>query len=78
MSLKGKVALVTGSSQGIGQGIVLRLAQAGADVVINYRSHPEGDEETLEKVKAIGGKCYLAECPSSRAIHSSSRFEQCR
>ncbi len=62
MSLAGKVALVTGSSQGIGQGIVLRLAQAGADVVINYRSHPEGAEETLEKVKAIGGQCYLAKC----------------
>ncbi|MGI0494379.1 SDR family NAD(P)-dependent oxidoreductase [Alkalinema pantanalense CENA528] len=66
MTLEGKVALVTGSSQGIGQGIVLKLAQAGADVVINYRSHPEGAEETLEKVKAIGGKCYLAECPHSR------------
>ncbi len=66
MTLAGKVALVTGSSQGIGQGIVLRLAQAGADVVINYRSHPEGAEETLEKVKALGGKCYMAECPNSR------------
>ncbi|MBD2328665.1 glucose 1-dehydrogenase [Alkalinema sp. FACHB-956] len=66
MTLEGKVALVTGSSQGIGQGIVLKLAQAGADVVINYRSHPEGAEETLEKVQAIGGKCYLAECPHSR------------
>jgi glucose 1-dehydrogenase len=67
MTLEGKVALVTGSSQGIGQGIVLRLAQAGADVVINYRSHPEGAVETLEKVQAIGGKCYLAECPNSHA-----------
>lgn len=66
MKLAGKVALVTGSSQGIGQGIVLRLAEEGADVVINYRSHPEGAEETLEKVKAIGRKCYLAECPNSR------------
>jgi glucose 1-dehydrogenase len=65
MKLKGKVALVTGSSQGIGQGIVLRLAEAGADVVINYRSHPEGAEETLEKVNKIGGQCYLAECHSS-------------
>lgn len=67
MTLEGKVALVTGSSQGIGQGIVLRLAQAGADVVINYRSHPEGAVETLEKVQAIGGKCLLAECPNSQA-----------
>jgi glucose 1-dehydrogenase len=65
--LDGKVALVTGSSQGIGQGIVLRLAQAGADVVINYRSNPDGAQETLEKVNAIGGKCHLAECPNSQA-----------
>jgi glucose 1-dehydrogenase len=65
MKLKGKVALVTGSSQGIGQGIVLRLAQEGADVVINYRSHPEGAEETLAKVQTMGGKCYMAQCPNS-------------
>lgn len=61
MSLAGKVALVTGSSQGIGQGIVLRLAQAGADVVINYRSHPEGAQETLAKVQALGNRCHLAQ-----------------
>jgi glucose 1-dehydrogenase len=67
MKLDGKVALVTGSSQGIGQGIVLRLAEAGADVVINYRSNPDGAEETLKKVQAIGGNCYLAECPNSQA-----------
>lgn len=65
MKLEGKVALVTGSSQGIGQSIVLRLAEAGADVVINYRSHPEGAEETLAKVQAIGGRCHMAQCPSS-------------
>lgn len=62
--LEGKVALVTGSSQGIGQGVVLRLAQEGANVVINYRSHPEGAEQTLAKVEAIGGKCYIAQCSS--------------
>lgn len=67
MKLEGKVALVTGSSQGIGQRIVLRLAEAGADVVINYRSHPEGAEETLAKVQAIGGKCYMAQCPNNQA-----------
>ncbi|MEH2407618.1 SDR family NAD(P)-dependent oxidoreductase [Nostoc sp.] len=65
MKLDGKVALVTGSSQGIGQAIVLRLAQAGANVVINYRSHPEGAEDTLAKVEAIGGNCHMAQCPKS-------------
>jgi glucose 1-dehydrogenase len=59
MKLDDKVALVTGSSQGIGQAIAIRLAQEGADIVINYRSHPEGAEETLAKVKAAGGKCHL-------------------
>jgi glucose 1-dehydrogenase len=66
MKLDGKVALVTGSSQGIGQGIGLRLAEAGADVVISYRSHPEGAEDTLAKVEAIGRQCYMAQCPKNR------------
>ncbi|MBM0745165.1 glucose 1-dehydrogenase (plasmid) [Phormidium sp. CLA17] len=62
MKLDGKVALVTGSSQGIGQAIAIRLAQDGADVVINYRSNPQGAEETLEKVKAAGGgRCHMIE-----------------
>lgn len=59
MPLKGKVAVVTGSSQGIGQAIAIRLAQEGAKVVINYRSHPEGAEETLSKVQAAGGECFM-------------------
>lgn len=58
MKLSGKVALVTGSSQGIGQAIAIRLAAEGANVVINYRSHPEGAQETLSLVEAAGGKCY--------------------
>jgi glucose 1-dehydrogenase len=61
MKLNGKVALVTGSSQGIGQAIAIRLAQEGASIVINYRSHPEGAEETLAKVKAAGGKCHMVD-----------------
>jgi glucose 1-dehydrogenase len=68
MKLKDKAALVTGSSQGIGQGIVLRLAQEGANVIINYRSHPEGAEDTLAKVEAVGGKCYMAQCPKSHGF----------
>jgi glucose 1-dehydrogenase len=59
MKLEGKVALVTGSSQGIGQAIAIRLAQEGAQVVINYRSNPAGAEETLEKVISAGGECHL-------------------
>lgn len=67
MKLEGKVVLVTGSSQGIGQGIAIRLAQEGASVIINYRSHPEGAEETLQKVQAASGKCHMAQCPKQGA-----------
>ncbi|QLE39326.1 glucose 1-dehydrogenase [Nostoc sp. C052] len=61
MKLKDKIALVTGSSQGIGQAIAIRLAQEGASIVINYRSHPEGAEETLSKIKSAGGQCHIVD-----------------
>lgn len=59
MKLEGKVALVTGSSQGIGQAIAVRLAQDGADIAIDYRSHPEGAEETKSKVEAVGRRGHV-------------------
>jgi glucose 1-dehydrogenase len=68
MKLAEKVALVTGSSQGIGQSIAVRLAAEGANIVIDYRSHPEGAEETLAKVQTAGGKCYMAQFPAQGHI----------
>lgn len=61
--LEGKIALVTGSGQGIGQGVAIRLAEEGAKVIINYHSHPEGAEETLRQVQAAGsdGICLEAD-----------------
>lgn len=59
MKIEGKVALVTGSSQGIGQAIAIRLASEGADIVINYRSHSEGAEETKVKVEEAGRKALV-------------------
>ena len=44
MSLKNKVAIVTGGNSGIGQGIVLELARQGVRVVIDYLFHPEATE----------------------------------
>ncbi|MEP7307472.1 MAG: glucose 1-dehydrogenase [Acidobacteriota bacterium] len=52
--LLGRKVLVTGSSKGIGRGIAIRLAQEGADVVINYNSDPKGAEDALAEVEALG------------------------
>lgn len=54
--LEGKVALVTGASRGIGKAIALKLAEHGADVVINYVSSAKGAEEVKEEIIKMGRK----------------------
>ncbi len=57
-SLKGKNALVTGGSRGIGRGIVLALAQAGANVAVNYHSKKFEANELVSEVKKMGLKSF--------------------
>jgi glucose 1-dehydrogenase len=57
MKLQGKNALVTGSNQGIGQAIALKLAEEGANIVVNYRKGREGGEETGNRIRQMGRKC---------------------
>jgi glucose 1-dehydrogenase len=54
--LKGKVAVVTGASQGIGQGIAKRLGCEGAKVIVDYVGKPDGAEETERAIKDAGGE----------------------
>lgn len=54
MSLQGKVAVVTGGNSGIGKAVVLALARAGANIVIDYVAHPEATEELERQVHALG------------------------
>lgn len=61
MKLLDKVALVTGSSHGIGRGIAVRLAREGADLIINGRKEDADARETLEQVRAEGRRaCFIA------------------
>jgi 3-oxoacyl-[acyl-carrier protein] reductase len=53
-SLHGKVAIVTGSSRGIGRGIALELASRGCSVVINYANSKGGADETVKAIEAFG------------------------
>src|ERR1700680_1873773 len=57
LPLAGKIALVTGSSQGIGRATALRLAQSGADIIINYRSNASAAAAAKESVIALGRHC---------------------
>jgi len=54
MSLKGKVAIVTGGNSGIGMAIVLELARQGANIVIDYVAHPEATEALAQQIRALG------------------------
>lgn len=56
IDLSGNVALVTGGSRGIGRAIAIRLAEAGADVALNYVSSRSAAMETAEAIQALGRK----------------------
>lgn len=57
--LQGKVALVTGSSRGIGKAISLRLAENGVNIVVNYVRHRRDAEETAALIEGKGARCLV-------------------
>jgi glucose 1-dehydrogenase len=66
MTLTGKVAIVTGGNSGIGKAVVLALAEAGANIVIDYVADEEATEELEKQVAALGDKAIGVEADVSK------------
>lgn len=63
--LNGRVAVVTGSSRGLGRAIAVKLASLGAKVVVNYRSDKPAGEETLRLIQQAGGEAIVIQADVS-------------
>lgn len=73
--LRGKVALVTGSSRGIGKAIALRLAENGVNLVVNYIRHRADAEETARLIEAKGARCVVVKANVADDAHVEAMFE---
>ncbi|MDQ3537128.1 MAG: SDR family oxidoreductase, partial [Bacteroidota bacterium] len=74
--LKGQVAIVTGSSSGIGKAVVMEMAREGAKVVVNYNSDRESAEEILKEINGFGGEGIVVEANVSKEDEVKNMFKK--
>ena len=65
IDLTSKVALITGSSRGIGRACAVEMARAGADICVNYHSHPAEAEAVAAKIRDLGRRAIIVGCDVS-------------
>lgn len=78
MRVAGQVALVTGSSRGIGRAIALRLAQEGADIVVHYRRQTEAAQATAAAIQALGRRVLVVQADLGDLQRVAPLFGQIR
>lgn len=76
--LKGKVAVVTGASKGIGAGIAKGLAAEGASVVVNYASSKDGADRVVREITEAGGKAVAVKGDVAKAADVRHLFKETR
>jgi len=76
--LKGKVAIVTGASKGIGAGIAKGMAEAGAAVVVNYASSKEGADRVVSEITGKGGKAIAIQGDVSKVADVKRLFAEAK
>jgi glucose 1-dehydrogenase len=74
--LKGRKALVTGGSSGIGEAIARYLAASGAAVAINYHSEAEEAQKIVDDIKAANGEAFAIQADVSKEDHVKAMFRQ--
>lgn len=75
-NLTEKVAVVTGSSKGIGAAIALRLSEAGAKVIVNYTGNQIAADETVARIKANGGEAFAIKSDVSKKTEVERLFDE--
>jgi NAD(P)-dependent dehydrogenase (short-subunit alcohol dehydrogenase family) len=77
LDFRGKAVLVTGAGRGIGPGIARRFAEAGANLVVNYRESREGAEAVVAEIESAGGRAVTHQADVSRGEDVNGLFERC-
>jgi 3-oxoacyl-[acyl-carrier protein] reductase len=75
MKLKGKIAVVTGASKGIGAGIARALGAEGATVVVNYASSESEANAVVAQIQNLGGKGLAVQADMSKAVDVTRLFD---